>query len=872
MSKQLQEPILDRGIRNTNFFNGRLLTAKDLQTEQEAGRLQRRQLGVSVGEGVARGLEVVLESAGTTTERPVVVVTKGLALNRKGQALELPDDERVALVRASGSVPPEAGLFSDCGADGPTFTNLQNGVYVLALSPASGFQEYAPTRGNLPGDAAASCGRRYAVEGVQFKLVRVEPGGLAQLGANVPAFASGTLQQLGDLLAAGDDLSRSKLRNLLANLCLGTDQLAGVALDPLRKVTESATRERSFYASYGIADALRAATTPALTDCDVPLAVIYWTGGTIRFVDVWAVRRRVYAASEARLSHLFASRRAAEGEARFFQFEEHLLSLMAAQPNPETLVASSAFRWLPPAGIVPLRGGAYPRGFSYEKFFQGKSFGPPVSLSGADLGALLRASLDYPPVDLAAQQFVQLYSVDENTQALSASDPPQSYVVFASQEMPHYSDQPRFASLCQTLRETRAAYRDFIQKSVFLGNVVAPEGLTARLSVTAALQAVMNAAGERHVAACRCNCVLTHARARAMMQDLYDVQKTLVSTMKADWGQINVGGMRDYAALLASYLDVAIPGSKPSLGGALSAQNLAAALDAQNAINGLSATWAGEVVKGNLDVAYQHSDRGTTLALNSTDPFRYTFRVTNKTDRALEVGLSAGFASRQAWNAGVTLETVTGNPISSVSLQPFNPSDASNPAAFADIVVAVTTPHGATVGDKGVLRLTASVPPPVAVGAFDEKELTVDQQATTEAAATVEFISTVDIDGSPSAANVGDDVTYTFHTRFRTTTGDTTRNFRFFFIYVSPTNASTLYGITFVKKTAETDTSLTNATQKATQPYPMTSGDTDDVTVIVRPTAQAVGHPLTFKVRVQSVQDTNLAQESQNFVVTAVST
>ena len=33
---ELQTPILDGGIRSVNFFNGRLLTARDLSREQEA--------------------------------------------------------------------------------------------------------------------------------------------------------------------------------------------------------------------------------------------------------------------------------------------------------------------------------------------------------------------------------------------------------------------------------------------------------------------------------------------------------------------------------------------------------------------------------------------------------------------------------------------------------------------------------------------------------------------------------------------------------------------------------------------------------------------------------------------------------------------
>src|SRR5688572_20025473 len=92
----LWEPILEQGIQNTHFFNGRLLTAADLQTEQDANRRQHRQLGQAIGEGVAYGLEVEV-SAGSTAQRPVVRVTRGLALNHRGEAVDLPADVDVAL-------------------------------------------------------------------------------------------------------------------------------------------------------------------------------------------------------------------------------------------------------------------------------------------------------------------------------------------------------------------------------------------------------------------------------------------------------------------------------------------------------------------------------------------------------------------------------------------------------------------------------------------------------------------------------------------------------------------------------------------------------------------------------------------------------
>ena len=53
----LQQPILDGGIRSINFFNGRLLSARDLTREQSANREAERRLGRAIGEGIAYGYE-----------------------------------------------------------------------------------------------------------------------------------------------------------------------------------------------------------------------------------------------------------------------------------------------------------------------------------------------------------------------------------------------------------------------------------------------------------------------------------------------------------------------------------------------------------------------------------------------------------------------------------------------------------------------------------------------------------------------------------------------------------------------------------------------------------------------------------------------
>ncbi|MCB0112025.1 MAG: hypothetical protein KDE53_39150, partial [Caldilineaceae bacterium] len=172
MATQLLEPILTNGIRQTNFFNGRLLTATDLRDQQAANRRQHEQLGRALGAGIVSGLDVVADNG--LPNAPTVRVGKGLAVNRLGQPLELPQDLLLDLARQQDQADIAAGLFADCGRPSSGTVALGRGLYILAVTPASGYQERVPlVRFNEPG-RADGCGDRYAVEGVQFRLVNLD--------------------------------------------------------------------------------------------------------------------------------------------------------------------------------------------------------------------------------------------------------------------------------------------------------------------------------------------------------------------------------------------------------------------------------------------------------------------------------------------------------------------------------------------------------------------------------------------------------------------------------------------------------------------------------------------------------------------------
>lgn len=392
---ELAQPILGDGIRSTYFFNGRLLTGSDMRREQEANREADRRLGQAAGEGVAFGLEVFRSPTATRTA-PVVTVRAGLAINRRGQTLSLPADADVTLVRRLDAGAPAPQTFDTCRPLQAGTYIAGDGVYVLTVAPAQGTEGRAPTSGL--GNAVASCNTDAVVEGVQFRLVQINP----------PFITEAELQQT------------ARLRNLVAHKCFGTAELAEMAADPFGPRP----------GTYGLLDELRAAP---LTDCDVPLAVLYWTlADGLKFVDAWAVRRRLTSRQRSdRWSPFLDDRRASEAEAAFLQFEEQIEDIRATETNLASLALASRFKYLPPVGLLPVSGLGSATSFSVLAPFGQRTSRDIAMLDAERLRQLLDDSLSHEPFDLDATERVQLYFVWENYKAVHAGTSRQLTLVFA---------------------------------------------------------------------------------------------------------------------------------------------------------------------------------------------------------------------------------------------------------------------------------------------------------------------------------------------------------------------------------------------------------------------------------------------------------
>ena len=394
-TRQLSEVITTGGIRSINFFNGRLLTAEDMTQEQGTRRDADGLLGRSLGAGIASGLEVSgATSAGAV---PVVTVQAGLAINARGQVLGLSDAVDLSLVRpvdtaTSGST----SGFSQCQPPQPGVYVADAGVYLLVICPASATEGRAPVNGL--NTCTSSCNAKYNIDGIQFRLVPLDPA--ADLGQ--PAL----------------------LRNLVAYECYGSpgDPAAFVS-DPF-----AASWDRN-----GLLDVMRR-NQIGIGDCDVPLAVIYWTLAGIQFIDMWSVRRGITQPDAARgWPLLFGDRRRAEAQAMIQQFENQIEDVFTTESNLDKVKATDRFVFLPPAGMLPMLGNGSPKGFNAGTFFGAHASRAVATMDGAALRSLFAEALDHEPIDLRSPAKIQLYVTIENLLAVQQGLSTQLALIFASQ-------------------------------------------------------------------------------------------------------------------------------------------------------------------------------------------------------------------------------------------------------------------------------------------------------------------------------------------------------------------------------------------------------------------------------------------------------
>ncbi len=400
MTIDLLTPILVPELRAVNFFNGRLVSGEDMTDEQNAQRAAHELLGASIGDGVVEGLQVAESSFDSTAETPLLAVRSGIAVNRLGEVLRLPNDTLVRLVRppVTSAVAEAVEVFHACTPPQQAAQLVPSAVYVLTICSSRSGAGKTATAGM--GALRTHCNIRWIVDSVEFRLVNL----------NVSE----------DLLSTPE-----RIRNRVAYACFGTNARREYSVSPFGTPRTPAT----------LLDALRAST--ALTDCDVPLAILQWKTEGVQFVDLWSVRRRCSSGSTAAGELAFSGRASSVADAMQNQFASQLDDLRASVADAATIEARSSFRHLPPAGLLPVSSSAVRR-FDYETFFQGKTCSRPWFIQAADVEPILAESIHYPPVDLDSLEMVWIYLVHEN-RARAAGEAP-FFVIFANANIPFYGD------------------------------------------------------------------------------------------------------------------------------------------------------------------------------------------------------------------------------------------------------------------------------------------------------------------------------------------------------------------------------------------------------------------------------------------------
>ncbi|MEK6667934.1 MAG: hypothetical protein AABZ19_03835 [Pseudomonadota bacterium] len=359
----LGTPITDEAIAAVHFFNGRLLTSRDLSREQDARRTADARVGAATGGGIAWGLEVNASGTGAGTSTGNVRVDPGLALGLAGNSLKLARPFTVTLVQPPSTTTASSdGSFTPCKPLGPGTYVAGDGLFLLTLAPIDQPHDLAPVL--AIDNSRTRCNTDVMLEAVQLRLLRVN-----------------------DFNATGTDARAvARLRNEVAYDCFGAKPRQSAHGQPLTSAVRMASQQ---VMPLGLIDRMR--VDGSLSLCEVPLALIYMVGDAVVFIDGQSVRRRVAAAgATVPWAPWLGERLQATTEAQFAQFQEQV----ADTPAVLAEAATQSLSWLPPAGFLPAA-------TDWRRFLGARAPAREVPLSAGDAPEVLASALACDPVQLA---------------------------------------------------------------------------------------------------------------------------------------------------------------------------------------------------------------------------------------------------------------------------------------------------------------------------------------------------------------------------------------------------------------------------------------------------------------------------------------
>lgn len=674
MADPLLTPILDTNNPTVHFFEGRLLTARDLREQQTANRTRREMLGRAIGTGIVEGLDVSPVVSGSPDVSPVVRVKAGVALNPLGQLLILSDGQNLTLSEVAESNADDAGLFRTCDPSTSTATFVGFGVYVLVMSPVSGYSEYAPKIELGDEGVAKGCGRRYALEGVQFRLVELPLQNYPDISAAQASLDSATTNTT-------QVQALSRLRSIVAHAFLRS------AASAQHRAALRGDAATVFEPPNAALDQL--AELDLLSECDVPLAVLFWDTESLRFVDCWAARRLARWALHPDSLSLFP----ASGLERLLQFQAHVAQLLIDVAGPAAADVEDYFRYLPPAGYFPVQGGVSSAGFSAGGFMEAFFDRAAGTLTGGQLTQTLNASFAFDSVDLDEEPYLQLFSVRQNTEAVAAGNASQLVRAFATRELngPTIDD-----GVADVLEDAWDAYRTLIRRRDFIPFSGSGNAREARFAIEAAIRDVMDVA----------NRVASQAAARGLDLDgawdafdaLYDAQNELIDIFLT--GIPNFGntlGRDTFTSRLQLLVEGNASAGEPGLNGALAGRVLHDIVPAQQAINDYVREWQ---AGGTGPFGFEFLDAPSGVNLEPGEPAEWRFTFTNGRNETLRFRLRGEVTAPTGTWGRVTLRDQSGMLLNN-----------RNVAAGESIVVSVffVTPTDARIGEVATLTVDAEI-------------------------------------------------------------------------------------------------------------------------------------------------------------------
>ncbi|MBP6708458.1 MAG: hypothetical protein KA223_04820, partial [Candidatus Accumulibacter sp.] len=242
MATALNQPVAGSTSPRTFFFNGRLLSAEDLQREQTARESGQSQLARLLGCGIASGLEITGKRGET-----VLTIGTGVGITPSGGVIAI---DTIELDLAAIGQRNRSGGFSDCLAAMSALSQVAGGLYLLVLTPTW----LASGRATTTLGEVGACNRKLEQPAVRARLLAMKE----------PADVPGASGKPGETEEAGK--ARDTLRNRAAHSLLAPE-------DPETIILQTTATTGGSGAATRMVGWLPEGRVPALTADDLPLAV-----------------------------------------------------------------------------------------------------------------------------------------------------------------------------------------------------------------------------------------------------------------------------------------------------------------------------------------------------------------------------------------------------------------------------------------------------------------------------------------------------------------------------------------------------------------------------------------------------------------------